>query len=547
MEQAADGIVITEVDGKIQYVNPAFTTLTGYTRQEAVGQYTRVLKSGRHPATFYQELWSTVRSGRVWHGEVINRRKNGSLYYEEMQISPVQGAGGEITSYIAIKRDVSERHAAEETRRFLAAIVENSEDSIIAYTPAGIILTWNRGAERIFGYSSGDVVGKHVSMVIPPERHHELRYFTDQVVQGKSVPQFEGLGLRKDGSRFHISVTGCPITNFAGEVTAVSTILRDISERKEAEQARALLASIVESSEEAIIGANLDGTIISWNRGSELLFGYSSHEIIGKNVDALGPAHRAKQVHNILNAIRKGRTLRPFETVCYGKGVQQIDVLITTSPIRDSAGEVVGSSAFVRDIRKRLRAERQLRESEERFREVFAHAPFGMCVVGLDARIVQVNEALCRMIGYTAAELLDTSWFQLCHPDDLEASLQRIEHLRQDPGQCLEVEKRLIHRAGNAVWGRMRVSSVRDAGGNALYLIIHLEDVTERKRSEEALRESEERFQIMADGCPTIMWVTDAEGGNQFVNRTYREFFNTTYEQSGRSQVDFANSTRTMH
>ena len=121
-------------------------------------------------------------------------------------------------------------------------------------------------------------------MVIPAERHHELRSFTDQVVRGKSVPQFEGLGLRKDGSRFQISVTGCPIKNSAGEVTAVSTILRDISERKEAEQARALLASIVESSEEAIVGASLDGTVVSWNRGSKLLFGYSSQEIIGKTL-----------------------------------------------------------------------------------------------------------------------------------------------------------------------------------------------------------------------------------------------------------------------
>ena len=165
VEQTADGIVITDTDGKIQYVNPAFTAMTGYTSEEAVGQYPRILKSGLEPAEFYAELWSTIRSGRVWHGELINRRKDGTFYHEEMRITPVRDSTGEIVSYIAIKHDVTERRAAEEAQRFLATIVESSEDAIAAYTPAGIILTWNRGAETIFGYAAAEAIGKHVSML----------------------------------------------------------------------------------------------------------------------------------------------------------------------------------------------------------------------------------------------------------------------------------------------------------------------------------------------------------------------------------------------
>src|ERR1039457_801849 len=138
VEQAADGIVITDTLGKIQYVNPAFTAMTGYTSAEAVGQYPRILKSGRQTAEFYEELWNTVRSGRVWHGEMVNRRKDGTLYTEEMRITPVADATGEIVSFIAIKHDVTERRAAEEVQQLLAAIVESSEDAIAAYTPAGI-------------------------------------------------------------------------------------------------------------------------------------------------------------------------------------------------------------------------------------------------------------------------------------------------------------------------------------------------------------------------------------------------------------------------
>jgi len=540
VEQAADGIVITDTNGNILYVNPAFTAMTGYTSEEAVGQNPRILKSGRHTPEFYEELWSTIRSGRVWHGEVINRRKDGSFYTEEMRIAPVRSSNGEIVNYIAIKHDVTERRAAEEARALLAAIVDNSEDAIIAYTPAGIILTWNRGAETVFGYTAEEVIGKPGAMLVAPERRPRLARFNEHVLQGNSLSQYESVCLRKDGRRVHVSVTACPVRDAAGSVAAVSVILRDISEHQEAEQARALLASIVESSEDAIQAVKLDGTILSWNRSAEMLFGYSSEEIIGKNAAILAPPGRADEVRHCLGIVRTGCSISPFETVLQGKDGRGIDVSLSVSPIRNPAGEVVGASGTARDITERKRAERELRESQERFHRTFEHAPFGMCVTGMDGRFIQVNAALCRMLGYSEPELLDTPWEKLTHPDDLETSLQRMEQLRKEPDKCLEGEKRYIHRNGHAVWARMRISLVRDSSrGCPLYFVVHVEDITERKRAEEALQESEIRFRVIADGCPTMMWVTDAEGGSQFINRAYREFCGATSEQveSGKWQL----------
>jgi PAS domain S-box-containing protein len=138
VEQAAAGIVITDVHGTIQYANPAFTALTGYSCAEAVGQNPRFLKSGETPAALYEELWSTIRSGRVWHGELMNRRKNGTMYCEEMQITPVEGSPGQILSYIAIKRDVTQLRAEIQAQNFLATIVQSCDDAIIAYSPSGV-------------------------------------------------------------------------------------------------------------------------------------------------------------------------------------------------------------------------------------------------------------------------------------------------------------------------------------------------------------------------------------------------------------------------
>jgi two-component system cell cycle sensor histidine kinase/response regulator CckA len=114
VEQAADSFVMIDLDGKILYVNPAFTAMTGYKSEEAVGRNPRVLKSGRHPAAFYKQLWDTIRSGQVWQGEVINRRKDGTIYDEEMQIAPVRDANGAAIGYVAVKRDITERRRAEQ-------------------------------------------------------------------------------------------------------------------------------------------------------------------------------------------------------------------------------------------------------------------------------------------------------------------------------------------------------------------------------------------------------------------------------------------------
>ena len=528
VEQAGDGIVVTDPNGTIQYVNPAFSVMTGYSSAEVLGRNPRILKSGLHARPFYEDLWNTIRAGEIWRGEVNNRRKDGTVYTEEMRITPVRGMGGEIISYIAIKQDVTERRAAENTRQFLAAIVENSEDAMIAYTLSGTILSWNRGAEALFGHLSRDAIGQHVSMIVPPERLTAQQQVTERVLAGTSVCQHEGLCVRQDGRRFPVSLNACPIRNSAGEVWAVSTVLSDISQRQQSEHAHALLASIVESSGEAIHAVLLDGTIVSWNRGSETLLGYTSQEIIGKNAAILVPPSRHGEMQNLILALRGGQTIQPFETLLQGKYGCPIEVSLSLSPILNPLGEVEGISAIVRDISARLSALRNLRQSEERFREVFEHSPFGMTVAGPDGSFLRVNAVFCEMVGYSEQELLGAPWSNLVHPDDLAHSALMGEQLIGNPGRYVEVENRYLHRSGKVVWGRTRMGAVADSGGGPLYFIAHVEDVTQHKRAAEALRESEERFRIMADSCPTGIWVTDARGGTRFINRAYREFCSAT-------------------
>jgi PAS domain S-box-containing protein len=200
------------------------------------------------------------------------------------------------------------RHVTDE-QRLLAAIVESSEDAIISSTPAGVILTWNRGAEVIFGYKAGDTIGKRLSMLMAPDRLPELAYFAGQVSQGFTVSQYRSLCRRKDGREFQVSVTGSPLMNSAGEVEALSAILRDISKQKDAEEA------IHESEERFRVMAdgcpavmwvtNAEGGIQFINRAYRELIGTTYEETEGHKWQvALHPEDSARYVEAFQRAVR---------------------------------------------------------------------------------------------------------------------------------------------------------------------------------------------------------------------------------------------------
>ena len=518
IEQAGEAIVITDIRGSIQYVNPAFTRMTGYSRDEATGHTPRILKSGQHPPQLYEELWATIRQGGTWHGELVNRRKDGSLYTEEMNIAPVRAANGETVSFIAIKEDVTGRRAAEEAQRFLASIVETSEDGIIGYTRAGIIRSFNRGAEAISGYSAEEVIGKHFAILLAPSEVRPLPALMATVLEGKTISQYKTVALRKDGGIVHVSVTANPILNAAGEVTAVSTVVRDMSERESTEQSCALLASIVESSEDAIVRAGLDGVVVGWNRGAERLYGYSAAEVLGRQGAMLLPPGRGTEQNDMLAAARAGRGVRQFETVRRRKDSSEVEVSLTVSPVRSNSGEVTGISVISRDISERRRAEQELRASEERFRNAFESAPFGMCLSALDGSFLQVNSALCEMLGYPEEELLGMAWRQLTHPDDLAPSLQMAQRLLSGASRVEELEKRYRHRTGSVAWARARVSLARDVNGAPLYFVTHLEDIGERMRAAAAMRQSEEQYRSLIANIPDVVWTVGADGKFAFVS-----------------------------
>ena len=366
VEQAADSIVITDTAGAIQYVNPAFSAMTGYSSAEAIGQNPRLMKSGKQPPEFYKQLWDTIVSGQRWHGELVNRRKDGTCYWEEMQITPVRNSLGEIVSFIAIKHDVTEHRASEEAKAFLAAIVENSEDAIVGCTPDGIIRSWNRGVEVLLGFKSEEMIGRHASAFVSTDRKSLMAECIRKVSSGEFLTQYEGFCLHQDGRNIEVSVTGSPIKNSDGQVTSIVAIMHDITKRRQAEETllfkTALLEGQTETTLDGILVIDESDRIVLANKQFGAIFGIPE-ELLATGDNSLVRRFVKDRVEDPESFQEKIKHMHAHQEEKRKdelrlKSGMTLDRYM--APLVDSRGEYRGRIVYFRDITDRKAAEERI-------------------------------------------------------------------------------------------------------------------------------------------------------------------------------------------
>jgi PAS domain S-box-containing protein len=257
----------------------------------------------------------------------------------------------------------------DEVSALLAAIVDSSDDAIVSKTLEGIITSWNRGAERLFGYTSTEAIGQHIFLIIPEDRKAEELDVLAHLRRGDKVEHFETIRRAKDGRQLHISLSVSPIRDAHGAIIGAAKVARDITDRHVSAELRARLASIVDSSDDAIASKTLEGIITSWNRGAERLFGYTAAEAVGQHISLIIPQDRKAEEHDVLARLGRGERIDHFETIRQAKDGRQVHISLTVSPIRDAKGHVIGASKVARDITGRIQAEEALRRAHEELEE----------------------------------------------------------------------------------------------------------------------------------------------------------------------------------
>jgi PAS domain S-box-containing protein len=258
----------------------------------------------------------------------------------------------------------SSSEAAKAQRR-LAAIIESSEDAIASKDLNGIITSWNKSAERLFGYTAEEIIGQPVTLIIPPELHDDEPRILGKIRLGERIEHFQTVRVHKNGQRIDVSLTVSPIRDDQGKVVGAAKIVRDVTRHKKLEEAALRLAAIVESSDDAIASKDLNGIITSWNRSAEKLFGYKAEEIVGKPVTTIIPPELHHDEITILSKIRRGEKIDHFETIRLHKNGERIEVSLTISPIKDDNGTVIGAAKIIRNITETNKIERALRTTEK--------------------------------------------------------------------------------------------------------------------------------------------------------------------------------------
>lgn len=333
------------------------------TREELLGKVIWEVFPEAVESELYPQLHKAFVEMAPLHFELPSKIVPGTWF--EVHVYPTR------TGMAVYLRDITERKTTELTNGLLAAIVESSDDAIASKDLNGILNSWNRGAERIFGYSAEEVIGQPATILMPPDRVNEEPAILEKLRSGQRVDHYETVRQRKDGSLIDISLTVSPIRDQRGKIVGGSKIARDISERKKGEAQIMFQAHLLSAVEQAVIATDLEGTIVYWNSFAERLYGWPTAEALGANIlELVSTAETREQAEEIMTLLRAGQSWSG-EMIVRRKDKSVFPAMVTDSPIFSEKGALVGVVGVSVDISERKSAEEErarLHQSEREAR-----------------------------------------------------------------------------------------------------------------------------------------------------------------------------------
>jgi diguanylate cyclase (GGDEF)-like protein/PAS domain S-box-containing protein len=384
-------------------------------------------------------------------------------------------------------QDVTDEKAAEETRG-RAALVEFSKDAIIAETLDGVIASWNRGAQELFGYSAEEAVGKPTAMLLASDRQDELTQILAQIKRDERVDALETVRIAKDGRAIDVSMRISLVYDPDGHLVGSSSISRDITDQKLLEAQLRRNSRYFDLSRDLTVAVGLDGYCKSVNPALEHILGWSREEFLTRPfIDMVHSDDRAAMLREV-EGLADGNVT--FSLVNRYEAKDGSYRWLDWNAIVPSDEPLMYASA--RDMTERIEMEAALRAAEQRFRTAFDRAPIGVCLLSLDpsdpGRLLQVNPALGEILGSSAEELTGAPVSSLTHPDDHADLYTKLAGLTDRHSGPIQLEKRFMHRNGHPVWALISAAPLADCDGAQRLAVTHVMDISDRKQAEGQLQ-----------------------------------------------------------
>ncbi len=488
--------VIWTVDSRFHFVyaSKSIEQISGYSIEEIYRKGPSIFLEVLHPddlARTRAGIRALLTRGEPYDDEVRIRRKDGEWVwvhsravasYEKDGVRYVDGLFSDITA----RKRAEEALRESETR--LKEIFASVQTGILVIDPEGHrIVDANPVALQAIGLPRELVVGEECHKFICPAERGRCPV-TDL---GRRVNQSERVLLTAKSDRRAIINTVVPIS-INGRTHLLESFV-DITERKHAEAARAFLASIVESSSDAIVGATVDGTIVSWNRGAELLYGYSADEVIGKPASILATPDRVAEAQRMVERVKAGETTSNLETSRVKKDGTAVEVSLTVSPIRNAAGEVTGAAAIARDITERKWNERELAYERRLFQALMDNIPDTIFFQDAACRFMRINKAQATLLGIADPnEAIGRTDFDFFPADFAQECYDAEQKLLQSGRPIIDAVQKLTRPGGQARWLSTTEVPIRDAEDRVLGFVGISRDITDRKRAESELQNAKE-------------------------------------------------------
>ncbi len=438
---------------------------------------------------------------------------DGTVDIIDFSLRPATDDTGRVTYIIPEGRRITERKEAEKDSAILAAIVSSANDAIISSRDA-VIQTWNKGAERLFGWSAEEAIGQHVNMLMPPSRLAEMRDIFERLNRGEAVPHFDTARQRKDGSVVDVSLTISPVKQ-GDQVITNSAIIQDITDRKLAQAAlaaseerwRALLAAIPGM----VFTTDADGQNDFVNDYFYDFTGLALGSGLGDGwIQAVHPDERERVHAQWLHSVQTGAPYEPELRLRRRDGMYRW-FRVCGVALRDEHGRVIrwaGSSFDIEDIKQIQLA---LRASEERLQFALAAGGIGAWDRELSTGKCTWDDRVYEMSGFEVGVAVDVAAFEAhVHPEDLPDLKKAIDQTIRT-GAEYRHEYRFLRPDGRTVWIHARGGLRRDANGTATHLIGINFDITERILAEQNLHESEERFRLLAESIDQVFWFAELD------------------------------------